>query len=379
MTNSSERIIWLDWMRVLACLMVMIVHCTEPYYLGGEGSRILTESDAWWASFFDSFARACVPLFVVASSYLLFPLHYPTDVFFRKRVGRILVPFVFWSIVYALVWGDPVQNFKDLCLNFNYAAGHLWFVYMIIGLYLIMPLLSPWAEKVGKKELRIYLYLWAFTTLIPILRNMLSGAETPTVYGPSGIPMPAKYPLWGEASWNSFGLFYYLSGFIGYLLLGLYFKKFTPQFGWKKTLAIALPCWITGFAVCFGGFLRRVYECCGGNFPVEGAVSMAAIWETTWFNDTIGVVLMTVGWVLVMRKFNGNSGFFKRIVLPLSQASYGMYLGHMIVLAFFSNIFKGMFSTPVNILLSAACTFVCVGVAAVIIRRIPKIGKIIIG
>ena len=61
------------------------------------------------------------------------------------------------------------NRFKDLLLNFNYAAGHLWFVYMLIGLYLIMPLLSPWAEKVGKNELLVYLGIWLFTTVIPFI------------------------------------------------------------------------------------------------------------------------------------------------------------------------------------------------------------------
>ena len=73
--NTTQREVWIDWMRVAACFMVMVVHATEPFYLGGEGTLILTKSDAIWASFFDSFVRACVPLFVIASSYLLFPLH----------------------------------------------------------------------------------------------------------------------------------------------------------------------------------------------------------------------------------------------------------------------------------------------------------------
>ena len=176
MDMQVEREIWLDWMRVAACLMVMVVHATEPFYLGGDGSLILTQTDAFWASFFDSFVRACVPLFIIASSYLQFPLHYSSEEFFRRRAVRILVPFVLWTVVYALVWGSPVQNFKDLLLNFNYAAGHLWFVYMLVGVYLLMPLLSPWAERVGRTELRIYLGLWLFTTVIPLLRDWVFGA-----------------------------------------------------------------------------------------------------------------------------------------------------------------------------------------------------------
>jgi len=377
--GQSNRIVWLDWMRVLSCLMVMVVHCTEPYYLGGEGSRILSESDAYWVSFFDCFARACVPLFVIASSYLLFPLKTDAKVFFRRRLARVLVPFIIWSVVYALVWGEPVNNFKNLLLNFNYAAGHLWFVYMILGLYLIIPMISPWAEKVGKRELEIYLGIWLFTSIIPLIRSYVAGPDIPTVYGPLGIPNPARYPLWGEASWNAYGMFYYISGFIGYLLLGLYFKKFVGELSWKKTLAVALPVWLGGFAICFWGFIRRVFESCNGVFPVEGPTGLAAGWETTWINDTIGVVLMTIGWVLIFKKFNSEGCFYRRILLPVSKASYGMYLMHMIVLAQFSAFFYCRFCTPLNIVLAVSCTFVCVALISTIIQRIPKIGKYLIG
>ena len=152
--NDNKREIWIDWMRVTACFFVMLTHCCEPFYLGGEGSLILTKSDAIWVSILNVLPRACVALFIMASSYLQFPLHYDTQEFFRRRAGRILIPFLFWTIVYALIWGEPVQNFKDLLLNFNYSAGHLWLSYLLVGVYLLMPLLSPWAEKVGRKSSR---------------------------------------------------------------------------------------------------------------------------------------------------------------------------------------------------------------------------------
>ena len=126
--TDNSREVWIDWLRVAACFMVFVVHSTEPFYLGGDGSLILTETDAFWSSFFDSFVRSCVPLFIIASSYLQFPTHYPTMEFFRRRAVRILVPFLLWTVVYAFRWGEPVENFRNLLLNFNYAAGHLWFV-----------------------------------------------------------------------------------------------------------------------------------------------------------------------------------------------------------------------------------------------------------
>ena len=266
--TPGAREIWIDWLRVIACFMVFVVHSTEPFYLGGEGSLILTKTDAIWSSFFDSFVRSCVPLFIIASSYLMFPLKYSASEFFKRRAVRILIPFILWTVVYAFVWGEPATNFKNLLLNFNYAAGHLWFVYMLLGVYLLMPLLSPWAEKVEKKELQIYLGIWLFTTLIPLMRDWFSGFSTTVIYGPSGLPRQALFPLWGEASWNGYGTFYYMSGFIGYLLLGLYFRKFVGELSWKKTLAIAVPCYLAGFAITFGGFIWRVNETAAGVFPV---------------------------------------------------------------------------------------------------------------
>ena len=390
--KTENRVVWVDWLRVMACFMVIVVHATEPFYLGGEGSQILTEIDAYWASFFDSFVRACVPLFIVASSYLQFPLHYSAGEFFRRRTVRVLIPFILWSAVYAFVWGEPAENFKNLLFNFNYAAGHLWFVYMLIGVYLLMPLLSPWAERVSKRELQVYLAICAFTTLIPIIRDWyIGGGENLTViYGVSGLPRQALTPLWGEASWNTYGTFYYLSGFIGYLLLGLYLRRFVGELSWKKTLAIAIPSYLAGFAVSFGGFLWRVFESCGGEFPATGLVEKAVWWETTWCNDTIGVVLMTVAWLLIFKKIKSSGCFYNKVLLPVSKASYGIYLLHLLVLVPISGAVRewlgsgaegllGVWTTPVEIVVSAVAGFIGSAIVAVVLQKLPKVGKYIVG
>lgn len=390
--KTENRVVWVDYMRVAACFMVLLVHATEPFYLGGEGSQILTEADAYWAAFFDSIVRACVPIFIVASSYLQFPLHYSAGVFCRRRAVRILVPFLLWSVVYAYACGEPAENFNNLLFNFNYAAGHLWFVYMLIGVYLLMPLLSPWAERVSKRELQVYLGIWLFTTLIPLIRDWYSGGyeSLEVISGVSGLPRQALTPLWGEASWNTYGTFYYFSGFIGYLLLGLYFRRFVGELSWVKTLAIAVPCYLGGFAVVFGGFLRRVFEMAQGEFPLEGAIDKAVWWETTWCNDTIGVVLMTVAWILLFKKIKSSGSFYNKVLLPVSKASYGVYLLHLLLLVPICGAMRewlgvgsegvlGVCTTPVQIVVSAVLGFVASVAVAVALQKIPKIGKFIIG
>lgn len=390
---NSPREIWVDYLRVVACLMVMVVHSTEPFYLGGDGSLVLSRMDGFWSALIDSMVRSCVPLFVIASSYLQFPIHYSAGDFFRRRCVRILIPFVIWSVVYAIVWGEPVKNLHDLILNFNYAAGHLWFVYMLIGVYVLMPLLSPWAERVGRKELLAFLLLWLFTTTFPFIREAASGGDAPLIYGPSGIPNPAKFPLWGEASWNTYGSFYYISGFIGYLLLGLYIRKFGSGLTGRKAVLTGIGCWLAGLAIAFGGFYRRILDSAAeaGGFPVGGDVKLATVWETSIGFETTGVVLMALGLILVFRQIkSGESAFYRKVILPLSKAGYGMYLIHMLILAAFSGLFRGwlgigadgvlgIWTTPVEILLTAFCSFICVGTAATLVQRIPKIGKFLMG
>ena len=324
------------------------------------------------------------------SSYLQFPIHYSTGEFFRRRAVRILIPFIIWTTVYAFVWGAPAENFRNLLLNFNYSAGHLWFVYMLIGIYLLMPILSPWAEKVEKKEFQIYLGIWAFTTMIPLIRDWAAGGSVSVIYGPSGLPRQALFPLWGEASWNAYGTFYYFSGFIGYLLLGLYFRKFVGEISWKKTLFISIPSFLAGFAVSFAGFIRRVMETSDGIFPTGGLVEKAVWWETTWCNDTIGVALMAVAWILMFKKIKSEGCFYQKILLPVSKASYGIYLIHLLILVPISGAIRnmlgsgeegllGFWTTPVEILASGIATFIITAAVSVVMQKITKVGKYLIG
>ena len=383
-----KREIWLDFLRVTACFLVMIVHSTEPFYLGGDGTLVLTSQDAFWVSVFEGLSRCCVPLFIIASSYLQFPLHYPTGEFLRRRAVRILVPMAIWTLVYALVYGHPVSNLKGLLLNFNYAAGHLWFVYMLLGVYLVMPLLSPWAEKVSRKELSIYLGIWAFTLLFPWIREM-AGGMAPIIYASDGLPNPAPFPLWGEASWNPFGLFYYVSGFIGYLLLGLFIKRFVPAN--RMTRVMGWTFFLIGFIFTCFGFLEHICE--SGYFPVEGSVELAVHWEAAIAFCGLPVALTATGLVLVFRAPASHEPgwFYQNIVLPLSTAGYGMYLMHMLILGIVSawvrtrlgtgsaGLLGPVWTTPMEILLTAALSFVASGLIAVYVRRIPRVGKWIIG
>lgn len=366
---KDNRVVFLDWLRVIACFLVILTHSNEPVYLGGQGTAVASAGDAFWSTFFVSLSRCCVPLFVLASSYLLFPVKGATMPFLKRRLVRVGIPALLWLVLYSAFSGSPASDFTRLPFNFPMAAGHLWFCYMILGLYLLMPLLSPWAEKVGKKELLAWLGLWGFTTLIPLFRQL-------------SISLTGTWSVWGEANWSEFGTFYYVSGFIGYLLLGLYFRKFAGEISWRRTLSIAIPLFVGGFAIAAAWFYGRMPK----EFPFDEPLSTAVNMETMERNCTVSVLMMTLGAFLCIRKISADGAFYRRIVLPVSKASYGVYLMHIFALVPLFSMWSGIFSgvqpfwaTPLTVVCTAVTTFLSCSLVSVLVQRIPVVGKYIVG
>ena len=360
---NKERVVFLDWLRVVACFMVMAIHSAEPFYLGGDAPNVTSIASRWdmiWITVTECACRVCVPLFVMASSYLLFPVRRPVGEFLRRRLARVAVPFVVWAAAYVWAaggeWGRLFFNFPD-------EGGHLWFVPMLLGLYVLMPLLSPWAEKVSERELRGWLVAWLFTTTFPFLRRAWG-----MFYGEP--PFGAVPYLYGECPWNMFGAFHYISGFVGYVLLGFWFRRFNAPRSWARTLSVALPTWLAGVAVIGVPFFRHTDK-----FPLSAPYSHAVNMEMSIEYCSLGVVLATVAAFMVFRKFDFAGAIYRHMVRPVSEASYGMYLMHMFILAPVSAALVPRLPTPFAIVATAVAAFAASACVAIILRRIPVVGK----
>ena len=104
-----KRIVFLDYVRVFACFLVMVVHASENFY-GAPGSTdmvgpqafLANESDRLWVSIYDGFSRMAVPLFIIVSAFLLAPMKEGQTMwqFYRRRCIRILPPFFIFMILY---------------------------------------------------------------------------------------------------------------------------------------------------------------------------------------------------------------------------------------------------------------------------------------
>ena len=367
--NGSPRVVFLDYLRVAACFMVMLVHACEQFYFNDAGEfAMATRESGAWAAFIDSACRASVPLFVMASAYLLFPVTRPTGEFLRRRLARVFVPFAVFCCAYTY-WNDG--NWGAMAFNFPMATGgHLWFVPMLLGLYLLMPLLSPWAEQASAREVRAWLALWLLTTTFPYLRRVWAGLYGAPDFG--AVPY-----LYGECPWNAFGTFQYVSGFFGYLLLGFWFRRFAGEWSWKRTLAVALPLWAVGYAIAAGGFWLRIPF--DGNWPFVRPYALAVDVEMSWEFCSLGVAMTVFAYFTLLRKLTSGGTFYRCVIRPLSEASYGTYLVHIFFLCSVMPLLKGRVATPLAIVGCAVLTFAGSSFFSLLVRRIPVVGRWICG
>lgn len=364
-----KRIAFLDYLRVLAIFMVLVIHSTEPYYLNEDGLFIASALDGVWVSVYEIFCRACVPLFVMTSAYLLFPTSKPTGEFLKLRLVKVGLPFAFWCCVYT-AWNGG--DWGRMWFNFPMAAGgHLWFVPMLFGLYFLMPLLSPWAERAREKEVRGWLIAWLFTTIFPFIRWIFAavyGNGWAHVFGEANfdnIPF-----LWGECGWNSFGTFHYISGFFGYMLLGFWLRKFRTEWSRTGVCSVVAMTAFFGAAIMLCGFGTKA--CLSRVYPLAGPYPCAVSFETAIEYCSIGVVATTFAWFLAIRTWcTGEGRFYRYVILPLSGASYGVYLIHILILVPISALLKPILPTVLAIPATATAAFAISSVIVLILKRLP--------
>ena len=321
-----KRIAFLDYVRVFACFLVMLVHASENFYgaagstdMAGPQSFLQNEADRLWVSVYDGFSRMSVPLFMIVSAYLLAPMKKGQSCwqFYRKRFLRIMPPFVFFMVLYStlpMLWGqmDGEQSLNDLSriwLNFPALAGHFWFMYPLIGLYLFIPVISPWLEKVSAKEERFFIGLFLISTCIPFLNRWFG-------------------EVWGQCFWNEYHMLWYFSGYLGYLVLAHYIRVHLTEVGWAF-------CTLNCVALTAGTFL------------LFGCISIPQP---------------------------------PRIIAEMSKLSYGMFLMHIFWLGLWVSVFKSTLGLPTvaAIPVIAVCTFISCFVVTKLISLIPG-SKWIIG
>lgn len=373
---QSDHIVWLDVLRFVAIFMVVCCHCADPFNVSPASG--LNPDFNFWGSIYGSMLRPCVPLFVMITGLLLLPVRQAAGPFYKKRILRILFPFLIWSVLYNLFpWlvqlmggstqlinrffayaADPSADFSSALHNivlipFNFSAytTHLWYVYLLVGLYLYMPFFSAWVEKADERTKRLFLGIWGISLLLPYAHEFIS---------PN---------LFGVCSWNAFGTFYAFAGFNGYLLLGHYLKNGT-SLSTGKTISWAILLFLAGYLITFFGFRTMT----GNPDATEPQV------ELFFTYCSINVVLMTVAVFMVVQKIRVSSPGLRNAFANLTKCGFGIYMVHYFFVGIGYNITEAI-NLPIALRIPVAgiITFAIAWAVVRLIYCMPKAARWIAG
>jgi len=277
---------WINSLRALAAMAVIMIHVAAP----------TVKSDlfvgTWWVGHgLDTLSRFAVPMFLMITGALLLYKDEPVNVFAKKRVWKIALPFLGWSLFYYVLAngfnGSLLDFIKDLLGNGNHY--HLWYLYLIMLLYLFIPIL----RKVVSHLPTSYILYFA-----------LIAAGIHTVTGILGwIGMPLKIYT------NPF------SAGVAYLLLGYAIAHRELKIKHLNWIG-----WISIVVMYFGTYLLALQDL---NF-------------NDMFYEVFGIFVMMQAVMIFAYVYENKDRFNKvghsKVVQFISTYSFGVYLIHPFVI-----------------------------------------------
>ncbi|MCE9400118.1 acyltransferase [Bacteroides fragilis] len=374
----SKRIVWADLLRFVAIMMVICIHCSDPFNVSPE-ARSNPEYNLW-GSIYGAFLRPCVPLFVMLTGMLLLPIQQDMGQFYKKRMMRVIVPFLIWSLLYNLFplltgitgwdssiltkmfayagenpsqsWESSLHNIYMIPFNFNVYTIPLWYIYMLIGLYLFMPFFSAWLKQATDKQMKVFLFIWGITLFLPYCNEYIS-----------------NYIL-GTCAWNNFGTLYYFAGFNGYLLLG-YYLNVNNKLTIGKTIILSVILFVIGYVITYIGFRDMTSK---SNISEEQM-------ELFFLYCTPNVLLMTVAVFILVQKIQIRSPFITSILSNITKCGLGIYMIHYFIVGIGYLIIEKI-NLPIAFQIPTTGILVFIlswGIVSLFYRFIPKYAKWIMG
>jgi surface polysaccharide O-acyltransferase-like enzyme len=317
-----------DNLRAIATVAVIILHVSSLVLY--KYNKI--DISYWWVgNIIDSSVRFSVPVFLMLSGYFIYNKTYiSTKDFYKKRLNRIFLPFIFWSFVYLLLniysGTDIPKAFAQLSTGTYY---HLWYVYTIIGIYLFMPVIQKWIQQASPYELLFYLTIWLFSGALraPVISNYVPAIDI-----------------------------LYFSGYLGYTVLGFFLGKY------KISLAngLKVPVYALGFL----------------------ATAILTYLVTAHYNKfnglfysylTPNVILMSIGVFTFFYRHQIKNGYVRQALSMISANSFGIYLLHPLILFFLGKFQVNalLFHPIIGIMLTSVLALIISTFTIIGLRKLP--------
>lgn len=335
----KKRIFYLDFLRSFAMIMVLVLHSISSYIMqpGLFGTK------SWYADLFiNAFARTGVPIFFMISGSLLLSSDNTENFgrFYKKSLMHIVVPLAFWNVayfIYKCIRGYIDFNIIILLSDFINCGSeyHLWYLYTLVGIYLIAPFLKILVNNCSMRQLIWLLFLMMIGTTIRPFINLVT-------------PL---YIYLFEPLFN---------GYISCFLMGYILSKINYNYKTVIGFLVAGLLGLTGSIV-----FNYIYSSSDGINLV-----------TNYGYSLCHYVLATA--IFVNSRYAlSQKNLFNGIVSVLSKYSFGIYLVHAAVIDLILNYFMIDASPIVSSIYIFAVTVVVSLLVSIVLGKIKYVRKII--
>lgn len=343
----NNRVIYVDYLKVFASFAVVVLHVSSQNWYSCDVNTFE------WQIFniFDGLVRWSVPVFVMMSGALFLGRKCEIRKIYTKNILRLITAFIVWSVIYTVVVGGDSESFMTNVFTGHY---HMWFIPMMIGLYVCIPILCKIVES---EKITKYFLVLAFliTFLLPQIMNLVNHFCTSQI-------------VYAVNSLNS-GIqkmdINIVLGYAAYFIGGYYINKIDLT---KRTRLVIYLLGVFGglSTIGFEAFLAyKTHAAVGtyyGYFSVNVLFESLAIY--VWF------------------KYNANKVTkFSHAIRRMSECSFGVYLVHVLILELLE-LKLGLNTLSFNAILSVPAislfVFLISLVISVIIAKIPFLNKYIV-
>ncbi len=348
--NGSKRIIYFDYLRIAAICTVVILH------VAAQNLRAVDIASSTWTTFniYDSLMRWGVPIFIMISGALFLSRKQSIKKIYKKNITKILVLIIFWTLFYniwQLTFSDTVFTFRVFLTNLASGPYYLWFLYTLIGLYMVAPLLQ---QLIKNKKITEYFLKLSFIIafLVPELIEIISLKSELIASLIENKVLLLRIPM--------------MLGFTHYYVLGYYLNRYNIK---RRTE-------IMFYATGILGILFTIIA------TTLSSLSKGDLVTFFYDNLTVNVAMTSIAVFIYFKKhFGNNPPSHKKHLLLLSRCSLGVYLVHVIILETMDSVFNinslsfdPVVSVPILSLLILLLSYAI----SIILYKIPLVGKWIV-
>lgn len=347
-----KRIEWIDGIRALGIFCVVLCHCVEVLYqMNTDFMAKTTFISELFAVICFSAGRCGVPFFLMISGYLLLDRKYTSKdalLFYKKNCWHLFLCTEIWIVIYNCFYcisNNSAIDIKVLLEELLFLRparyGHLWYMPMIIGFYLLIPFVANALQTLNHTLLIVPLIIYfIYSSFYPLAITILS-------------TLKIDHPLRLQFSFGFSGGMYGIYLILGYLIKKGWLRKITTNF----LLLIIIIAF--GLTVVFQTWV----------FDNGGSYNL-------WYNFPMLCVFAVSVFELFSRF---NKLYLYKVIRIISYYSFAIYLIHNVFRSIFLSVISGIqIGRPIKVVMLYVLVTICSFITSWIIKCIPKFGKYIL-